>query len=300
MDEFMELVLPPTHFSGFSYPFKDAQFVIFGVPFDGTSTYRPGSRFAPDEIRQASYNIERFSLVAFRDLDEIKIHDPGNIDVIIGDITTTLQRVTKISKKIVENEKKIVMMGGEHSITYGSIKSIEDVRNTAIIQFDAHMDMRTEYYGDHFSHTTFMRRILESTSVEKIIQIGIRAICEEEYKTMRSRENKLHVFTMNDILKNGKLEIMRQIKSCLEGMDYIYITIDMDVLDPAYAPGVANPAPGGINYNQLIYLLKAVIDERAIGLDLVEVCPPYDNGITVISAAKILFEAITLMSRNSK
>lgn len=163
-------------------------------------------------------------------------------------------------------------------------------KKTAIISFDAHLDLRNQYMDVTTSHTTFMRRIHEQIHPMRIIEIGTRAVCREELKY--TKKSGIHFITNHQISKDGVEKTLRIIRKLLASSRRIYLTIDMDVLDPAFAPGVQNPEPDGLAINTLLNLLCGLCDERVIALDLVEVAPNYDNGTTAIQAAKVLFEAL--------
>jgi len=170
-------VSPSPVFSGVQRTFEEAEYVIFGAPLDVTSTYRSGSRFAPLAIREASLNIESYSFRAGIDVEDLKIHDLGDLHV-TGGVDETLKRLELVTKDLLETKKMPVIIGGEHTITLGIMRGIGE--KVALVSFDAHLDMRNEYMGRTVSHTTFMRRISEQINPEKILEVGTRAACKEE------------------------------------------------------------------------------------------------------------------------
>lgn len=275
-------------FGGYQRSFNDAEYIVFGVPFDATSTYRSGARFAPTAIREASLNIETYSFRSGVDFEDLRVHDAGDLHV-SGGVSETLRRVEAVCRDIFKAGKVPVIIGGEHTITLGAARSIEG--DFAIVSFDAHLDMRDEYMGERYSHTTFMRRINEEMKPRRILVIGVRAVCREELKYASASGNIRYV-TSYRIMRDGIEEVLRDARSFLYDCDRLYVTVDMDVLDPSHAPAVQNPEPEGLSLTALLDVLLGVCDERLAVFDLVEVTPHYDNGITAIAAAKIIFEAL--------
>lgn len=274
------------YFNGKQSKFEDAEFVIFGVPFDCTSTYRIGSRYAPQTIRTASINIETYSFRTSIDALNLKMYDAGDIPLTTN-LEEILERISEILNGILQLEdKKVIVIGGEHTITYGVAKTL---RNTSFIIFDAHMDLREEYPQKvKLSHATFVRRIIEDVGVDKISLMGIRAACEEEI--IYARENGVIFKTSMDIMNGNLKDIAIELKKKIRN-DRVWLSIDVDVLDPSIAPGVANPEPEGITMTKLLDLIHNIVMlNDVVGFDVVEVAPTYDNGITSIVAAKIILE----------
>jgi len=170
--------------------------------------------------------------------------------------------------------------------------------NVALVSFDAHLDLRDDYLGLSVSHATFMRRIKEDVKPSKILEIGTRAVCREELDY--AKNSGIQFLTAQQIREDGVKNMVETIHDLLGGYEKLYITIDMDVLDPAFAPAVQNPEPEGLDTTTLLDLLGAVCDRRVIGVDLVEVAPPYDRGLTAIQAAKILFEVLCCLEKARK
>jgi agmatinase len=284
-------VSPSPRFMGSQQSFEEAEHVILGVPFDVTSTYRTGARFAPLAIREASLNIEGYSFRTGMDVEDLKIHDLGDLHV-TGDAELTLGRLALVAHDIFEAEKVPVFLGGEHTITLGVMRSLEDV---AVVSFDAHLDLRNDYLGLSVSHATFMRRIKEDAKPAKILEIGTRAVCKEELEYAKT--SGIDYLTAHQIRKDGAKNTAETVHDLLEGYEKVYLTIDMDVLDPAFAPAAQNPEPEGLDTTTLLDLLETVCDSRVVGVDLVEVAPNYDRGLTAIQAAKILFEVLSCLER---
>jgi agmatinase len=288
-------VSPSPVFTGNKPSLEEAEYAILGVPFDVTSTYRSGARFAPLAIREASLNIEGYSFRTGISIEDLKIHDLGDLHV-AGDVELTLGRLALVAQNLFEDKKVPVFMGGEHTITLGVMRSLDE--DVAVVSFDAHLDLRDDYLGLSVSHTTFMRRIKEDVKPSKILEIGTRAVCKEELDY--AKNSGIDYLTAQQIRKDGAKNTAETIHNLLKGYEKLYITIDMDVLDPAFAPAVQNPEPEGLDTPTLLDLLGAVCDSRVIGVDLVEVAPHYDQGLTATQAAKILFEVLCCLQKSRK
>jgi len=274
-------------FSGFSRPLEEARYVIVGVPFDHTSTYRTGSRFAPRAIREASLNIETFSLRTGIDIEHVAMHDAGDLHI-VDDATETLRRLSLVTKEILVAKKMPIFIGGEHTITLGSIRSLP--KSVGVVSLDAHGDLRDEYGGSKYSHATVLRRISEVVGTDGVFVCGVRALCKEEVEFIE--EKKIQHVTPWEMREMGISKVSQRVTDFSKKFDHVYLTIDTDVLDPGFAPGVANPEFDGITPSELISITSAVARERMIGFDLVEVCPNYDTGVTAVAAARVLFEVI--------
>jgi agmatinase len=273
---------PQNIFLGRTTSYEEADFALFGVPFDGTCTFLPGARFGPTVIREASCNLESFSLRSFRDAEDAKICDLGDIAVIPGDVNQTLDRVKKVVEELKQDGKKIIMLGGEHTITLGAIRGFG--MDVGIIDFDAHMDLRNKYLDQQISHATLMRRMVEE-GVE-ILQIGVRSICREEYEFISQK--KWNYVTALEVEREGIKKAVDKIKEFQSRKDSIYLTIDVDVIDPSYAPDVGNPEPCGLTPTQVIDILENC--DKVVGFDVVEVT--HGGRITALVAAKIILELI--------
>jgi len=288
-------VSPSSIFIGNQQTFEEANYVILGVPLDATSTYRSGARFAPLAIREASLNIEGYSFRSKIEVEDLRIHDLGDLHI-AGDADSTLDRLALVTQELVRAGTIPLFLGGEHTITLGVMRSFGE--NTAIVSFDAHLDLRNEYLGLTTSHTTFMRRIKETVNPPKILEIGTRAVCREELDY--AKESGIEFLTANQIREHGTAETIEALDRALADCERIYLTIDLDVLDPAFAPAVQNPEPEGLGTSTLLDLLEVVCSHRVSGFDLVEVAPQYDRGMTAIQAAKIIFEMLCCLERTQK
>ena len=288
-------VSPSPVFSGIQRTFEEAEYVILGAPLDSTSTYRSGARFAPLAIREASLNIETHSFRTNMDVEDLKIHDLGDLHI-SGKVDETLKRLELVTKDLLDAKKTPVVIGGEHTITLGAIRSLGE--NVTLVSLDAHLDLRNEYMGLTTSHTTFMRRIKEQAKPHKILEIGTRSVCKEELEY--AKKSGTQFLTVQQIRRDGVEKTTKKIDTLLADCERIYLTIDMDVLDPAFAPAVQNPEPDGLDMPMFLDLLGKVCDHRIVALDLVEVAPHYDKGITAIQAAKTIFEVLCCVERTQK
>lgn len=275
------------NFSGFSKPLDESRYVVVGVPYDHTSTYRAGSRFAPHAIRDASLNIETYSLRTGIDIEQISIHDAGDLHI-VDNADTTLSRLESVTKDILTSKKVPVIIGGEHTITQGAVRSLPE--RVGVVSFDAHGDLRDEYGGGKISHATVLRRITEKVGTDGVLVLGVRALCKEEVDFIK--QHKIQTMTPWEIREAGLARAAERVAAFTKKFDHTYLTIDSDALDPAFAPGVSNPEFNGLAPDELLSLARVVADERMIGFDLVEVCPNYDSGTTAVAAARIIFEVI--------
>jgi agmatinase len=293
---YLELFTSPSSiFLGNQQTFEEANYVILGVPLDATSSYRSGARFAPHAIREASLNIEGYSFRSKEDVEDLKICDLGDLHI-AGDADVTLERLALVVQELFEAKKVPVFLGGEHTITLGVMRSLDE--STALVSFDAHLDLRNEYLGLATSHTTFMRRIKEQVNPSKIVEVGTRAICREEFDYVK--KSGIEFLTTSQIRTEGIAKTVETLDCALADCEKIYLTIDLDVLDPSFAPAVQNPEPEGLDTSTLLDLLNEICGERVIGFDLVEVAPHYDRGVTAIQAAKIVFEVLCFLERARK
>ncbi|WP_423791927.1 agmatinase [Methanocaldococcus indicus] len=261
-----------------------ADIVIFSVPYDGTSSFKPGSRDGGNAIRLASWGLESYSPILDRDLTEISYVDLKDLDL-YGNQEEMFKFIEETTFKILEDNKKLCIFGGEHSITYPIVRALKRKYNEFIvIQFDAHADLRNEYLGNKLSHACVMRRIYEIN--KNIYQFGIRSGDREEWLFAKNN----NIYLKSSLLSKEDLEIIKDKELP------IYVTIDIDVLDPAYAPGTGTPEPCGFSTRELfdsLYLLK---DLDIVGFDIVEVSPTYDlANITSITAAKIARELLLMV-----
>ena len=260
---------------------------ILGVPFDSSSTYKTGSRYGPALIRQASYNFERYNLTLDKTL-EIPVHDLGDVEIIPGNFKRTCQKVESTVKDLIHQKITPILLGGEHSITYPALKAM-GVEDVTVIHFDAHMDMADKYMGEKYSHATVMKRIYD-LNPKNIIQIGIRSCSSPE--KLFADENNIKYYTSQDVYNN--FSTITETIDEINGK--IYISVDIDVLDPSFAPSTGNPTPCGLNPFQMEKLISALAQKEVMGMDLVEVASNQLGDITAINAAKIIYDFLCVKS----
>ncbi len=268
--------------------FDSAKTVLIGIPFDGTSSFKSGSRFAPNSIRIFSDVLDTYSPVFDKDIENINFYDFGDIFVTVNNFLKLSEKVEQIYSDILENSKKVISLGGEHLISLPVIstykKYFEDIK---VIHIDAHADLRDKYLSEKYSHATVMRRISEIVGYENIYQFGIRSGTESEFLFAR---NNLNFFPF-------EVEWQEKISEKLKS-EKIYVSIDLDVLDPSVFPGTGTPEPGGITYKDLEKFLKNLYNLDIIGADVVELLPDNDNsGVSSIVAAKVVRELLILMNK---
>ena len=259
---------------------------IFGIPFDATHSYKPGCRFGPDVIRDSFNNIEIFHPDHQVDLETVNIEDLGNTrhTVVASEM---IDMVKKITVELVAKKRQLFVLGGEHSITYGTYTSFP--KETGYVVFDAHYDLRDEFADIKLSHASYLRRIVEERGAENILHVGARAFVKEEL--MFLKENNIKTITDRQI-RDG--DGPRLLKDYLSTFDTVYSSFDLDVLDPAYAPGVGNPEAVGITSRELFDMIHAFGETKIIGVDIVELNPYHDNGATASLAAKIISTLIAM------
>jgi len=284
----------PLAFGGYRPRRESSRYSVVGVPFDSTASYRGGQRWAPESIRRASAFIEFRSLHAGIDVDSIPIYDEGDVAVVHGDVKSTLARVSAAVHGVASEGRIPVILGGEHTITYAVLDALREVLGSSpcLLVFDAHFDLRDEYMGNKFSHACIMRRILERLHPPAVFYVGVRGFSEEEERLADERADISYVTSL-DVERIGEANAAAKARRFFSHCQHVYLSIDMDFLDPAYAPGVGNPEPGGLTIREALNLIHAVVDERLIGFDIVEVSPPHDPGdITAITAARLVVEVI--------
>ncbi len=270
--------------------YEESRFVILGVPFDRSSSFRQGSAEAPGQIREASYNFEEYQLEYDFNIKNARIYDAGNLDG-LKSTKEVVERTKEAVAAYIKDEKFPILLGGEHTLTAGAVQAFEDI---AMVSIDAHLDFRQEYLGDEYGHACVTRRASDILGIDNIAVIGVRSISNEEMK----EDARPFFISGLDVAEEGIEHAIRRLLVHLKE-ERIYLTIDMDGIDPAYAPGVGTPEPFGLTP----YDVKGIIDAlagRLVGMDVVEVCPPYDNGNTSALAARIVRMAIAAVSTHSK
>ncbi len=259
---------------------------IFGIPFDATHSYKPGCRFGPDAIRDSFNNIEIFHPELNVDLETVNIEDLGNTrhTVVASEM---IDMVKKITTELVVKKKQLFILGGEHSITYGTYTSFP--KDTGYVVFDAHYDLRDEFADIKLSHASYLRRIVDDVGSENILHVGARAFVSEELEFLK--EHNIKTITDKQIREGKGPQLLREHVSAF---DTVYSSFDLDVLDPAFAPGVGNPEAVGITSRELFDMISSFDVTKVIGVDIVELNPYHDNGSTASLAAKIISTLIAM------
>jgi agmatinase len=264
--------------------FEEAKTVLFGAPFDSTTSYRPGSRFGSSAIRRESYGIESYSPYQDKDLEDCPVFDSGDIELPLGDASLSLQQIEERAGAILDAGKRPFLLGGEHLVTLGAFRAVyERCPEVRILHFDAHADLRDDYLGVKLSHACVLRRCWELTGDGKIFQFGIRSGDREEW-----RWGKDHVSTHKFDLE-GLEETLDQL-----GDVPLYFTLDLDVLDPSVFPGTGTPEPGGVSFDALRKAVTLVCQKaNVIACDVNELSPPCDqSGVSTMVACKIVREML--------
>lgn len=274
-------------FIGSHSVFEESEAVLYGMPMDWTVSYRPGSRFGPTRIREVSIGLEEYSPYLDRELEEVKYFDAGDIPLPFGNPQRSLNMIEEYIDQLLAADKFPLGMGGEHLVSWPVMKAMyKKYPDLAIIHMDAHTDLREEYEGEPLSHSTPIRKVAELIGPENVYSFGIRSGMKEEFQW--AKENGMH------ISKFEVLEPLQEILPTLAGRP-VYVTIDIDVLDPAHAPGTGTVDAGGITSKELLASIHAIAksDLRIVGGDLVEVAPIYDpSEQTANTASKLIREMI--------
>jgi agmatinase len=272
----------PNYFADADSSLDNSDVIIFGIPYDKTSSFRSGAEKGPEEIRKASWNFETYNIQTGFDLKDIMIHDHGDLDVSDLSPDDMVKKVKTFSKKIVSKKKFPIAFGGEHSITPGIIKAFP--KNISVVTLDAHLDFRNIYEKQKNNHACANRRIMDHIGINNLAIIGTRSAEKDEYYEAKSKG--LFFRTASDIKKNGIKKTQEDVKKHLK-TEKIYLSLDIDVIDPVYAPGTSTPEPFGLSPYDIIECID-FFSPYLIGFDIVEVCPTYDQGQTAILAAKIV------------
>lgn len=271
-------------FIGFENDYEESKAVLFGAPFDGTTSFKPGARFAPPAMRQDSWAIESYSPYFDSDLEDLKLFDYGDLELPFGDKKNALRMIQEHVQEIIDANKIPIMIGGEHLVSLAPVKALsKKYDDLHIIHFDAHTDLREDYLGEALSHATVIRRIYDQVGDGKVNQFCIRSGLKEEFEWAK-KHTHLEKFTYNTL------------PSCVKRLKDkpVYITIDLDVLDPSVIPGTGTPEPGGIDFHDMMNIIKELSKlNNVVGMDVVELSPKYDaSGISTAVACKTLRELV--------
>lgn len=264
--------------------FDEARAVIFGAPFDGTTSFRPGTRFGPGAIRAESDGIETYSPYQNKDLEDIAVFDSGDLLLPFGNTEAVLEAISARTAEILEAGKMPVMLGGEHLVTLGAVRAmVQKYPELHIIHFDAHTDLRDDYLGERLSHATVIRRCHDLLGDGRIHQFGIRSGERAEWDFAFAHTD-FHPFNVKDVL-----DVVLALGSDVP----VYVTLDLDVLDPSLFCGTGTPEAGGVFFQDLEEALLALEALNVVGFDMNELSPHYDaSGVSTAVACKVLREML--------
>ena len=270
-------------FLGCDSEFCDSKIVIFGAPFDSTTSYRPGTRFASRYMRAESYGLETYSPYQDLDLEDIDIFDSGDLELCFGDTQKALEYIENHTRKILDSGKLPLMIGGEHLVTLGAVRAIYDkYPDLHVIHFDAHADLRDEYLGATLSHASVIHRVWDMVGDDRIYQFGIRSgeRAEFEWGKNHVKTQKFNFDGLDDVIES------------LKGKP-VYFTIDLDVLDPSVFPGTGTPEAGGVSFTELLDAILKVSKLNIVGMDINELSPMLDaSGASTAVALKVMRELL--------
>lgn len=261
--------------------YASSDIVMLGMPFDGTVSYRSGSRFAPEQIRLASWGLEEYSPRFDKHLEDVNFHDAGDLEFPLGNTYKSLDLIEENVEQIYKDGKRVFGIGGEHLVTLPEIKAVAKFhKDLAIVHFDAHTDLREEYLGEEMSHSAVIRHASKIVGSENLKQIGIRSGMKEEWEFMKKHNTLIHEYSELDELKGKK----------------IFVTVDLDCLDPSVMPGTGTPESGGMQFNELMGWFEYLKNFDIVGADVVELAPDYDaSGVSTAVATKVIRELLMVM-----
>ena len=277
-------------FIGCDSEYEEAGIVLFGAPFDSTTSFRPGARFGSAAMRHESFGLETYSPYQDKDLTDTKVFDSGDLELCFGSAESALEDIETRARMILEDEKLPVLIGGEHLVTLGAVRAVyEKYPDLHIIHFDAHADLRDDYLGAELSHACVMRRCHELVGDGRIHQFCIRSGEREEF-TFAKEHTDMHKFSFE-----GLAEVVANLR---EAQVPVYFTIDLDCLDPSAFPGTGTPEAGGVSFMQLLEAILQVSELRIVGGDINELAPMLDSsGVSTATACKVLRELLLAIAR---
>ena len=276
-------------FIGCDKTYEEADVVLFGIPFDGTTSFRPGTRFAMQVIRQDSYGLETYSPYLDRDLENTNVFDGGELNLSLGNTAKVMDEILDYTRSVVNDDKKFLMVGGEHLVSLPTIQAAyEKYSNLHVIHIDAHTDLRDDYCGEKLSHAAVIRRCHEFLGDGRIFQFGIRSGMKEEFEWAK-QHTYLEPFSLSTLKE--KIVLLKDVP--------VYITIDLDVLDPGTFPGTGTLEPGGITYRELLDAINHFqVLNHIVAADVVEFSPPYDqSGASAAIACKTVREMLLTLTK---
>ena len=281
-------------FIGSKSSLNDCKIGIFGVSYDGTTSFKPGTRFGPNAIRNVSESLETYCPFLKKDLNLINYFDAGNLEIDLSNTLSVIQKVRKGTEFLVQNNLKPIILGGEHTISVGIVEAlVEKYPNLIMIQLDAHADLRDAYLNNKYSHACTIRRCLELLPSKKVLQIGIRSGTKEEFEIMENHQQLIRFRPGDSNLDFKKL--LKPYKNVP-----IYLTVDLDWFDPSLLPGTGTPEPGGFFWHDFENIIGLLNTFKIIGCDIVELSPDIDSsGISSIVAAKTTRSLIMTLDKNT-
>jgi len=288
---------PDPVFADSEAPIDEAAYVIFGVPFDATSTHIAGSRGAPDAIRRESYNFETYLMDLEVDLVDIPMTDLGNLQVKNDELEQeeVLEKVRLVAGKVLDSGKFPFMMGGEHSLTEASVDAFMERyenRGGTVVMVDAHLDFRDDYMDNPHSHACVIRRIFEKWGKDSVAVIGVRSGCREE--VIAAKESKLRYATSKEVRMASVFDVVESWEGAIGIRDRpVYLSIDMDGIDPSHAPGVGTPEPWGLTSWEVLQLMEE-LGRNVLAMDVMEVSPEVESVVTPSLAGKLIRQMIGL------
>ena len=285
------MILPNIEtFIGCESSFEEASIVLYGAPFDSTTSFRPGARFGPSAMRHESFGLETYSPYQDKDLIDISVFDSGDLELCFGSSEIALSDIQKRAEEILKAGKFPLLLGGEHLVTLGAVRAAAaKYPDLHIIHFDAHADLRDDYLGAKLSHACVLRRCHEIVGDGHIHQFCIRSGEREEFQ-FASRHTDFHPFTFE-----GLEETIRELK---EKQVSVYFTIDLDCLDPSVFPGTGTPEAGGVSFLELLKAIRTVSQANVVGADVNELAPMLDaSGVSTATACKVLRELLLAIAK---
>lgn len=280
-------------FIGCDSSYEDADIVIFGAPFDSTTSFRPGARFGSAAIRHESFGLETYSPYQDEDLADYNVFDSGDIELCFGSAEAALEDIEARAAQIMEDGKVPLLIGGEHLVTLGAVRAAAKRHpDMHIIHFDAHADLRDDYLGAKLSHACVIRRAHEILGDGRIHQFCIRSGEKTEFQ-FAAEHTDMHKFSFE-----GLTELVEGLKK--EGTP-VYFTIDLDCLDPSVFPGTGTPEAGGVSFNELLSAVEAVSELNVKAADVNELAPMLDaSGASTAAACKVVRELLLALLKNMK
>lgn len=278
-------------FLGCDSDYGDARIVLYGAPFDSTTSFRPGARFGPSAMRHESFGLETYSPYQDADLTDCEVFDSGDLELCFGSPEKALQDIEARAAEILRDGKLPLLLGGEHLVTLGAVRAaVKKYPELHIIHFDAHADLRSDYLGERLSHACVLRRCHELVGDGRIHQFCIRSGDREEFRFARAH-TELHPFDFAGLEQT--------VQSLAEQKTPVYFTIDLDCLDPSAFPGTGTPEAGGVSFVQLLQALRTVCRANVVGADINELAPMLDaSGVSTAAACKVLRELLLALNKN--